>query len=310
MQNLTDLAYFVAVVTHQGFSPAARVLGLPKSSLSRRVARLEERLGVRLLERSTHRFAVTEPGEAFFRHAQAAMAEAEAAEDSVALLRAEPQGRVRCSCPDGLARGLTPVLSRFLIEHPRVRLQLLATNRRVDLIEEGVDIAIRVRERLDTDATLQMRQVGSSWAWLVAHPALLDRVGRPQRPADLRSLPTLGASEARSAESWTLTGPEGERETIDLEPRLATREFELLLQAALDGVGIGLLPDLLCTEAIREGRLERVLPEWSSAEGIIHLVFTTRRGLLPAVRALIDTLVAVLPTVIATGGKAPPCVAR
>ncbi|HEY4251762.1 MAG TPA: LysR substrate-binding domain-containing protein [Roseomonas sp.] len=307
MQNLNDLAYFVAVVAHQGFSPAARALGLPKSSLSRRVARLEERLGVRLLERSTHRFAVTEAGEAFHRHAQAAMAEAEAADDSVALLRAEPQGRVRCSCPDGLARGLAPVFSRFLADHPRVSLQLLATNRRVDLIEEGVDIAIRVRERLDTDATLQMRQVGSSWGWLVATPALLDRIGRPGLPADLRGLPTLGMSEQRSMVSWALTGPQGQRETIDIEPRLATGEFELLLQAALDGIGIGLLPDLLCTPALQEGRLERILPGWSSLEGIIHLVFTTRRGLLPAVRALIDTLVTTLPIAVAAGGRMPPC---
>jgi DNA-binding transcriptional LysR family regulator len=301
MQTLNDLAYFVAVVAHQGFSPAARALGLPKSSLSRRVARLEDRLGVRLLERSTHRFAVTAAGEAFHRHAQAALAEAAAAEESVALLRGTPQGQVRASCPVDMTRSLAPALARFLAAHPRVRLQLLSTNRRVDLIEEGVDVALRVRERFDTDAGLQMRQLGTSRSVLVAATGLLDGAGRPAAPEGLRALPLLGRSEARSPESWVLTGPEGRQAVVAVEPRLSSGAFDLLLQAALDGIGVGLLPEMLCAEAIRAGRLERVLPDWQGGDGVVHLVFTARRGLLPAVRALIDAIVQAIPGVIASG---------
>src|SRR5579862_7619316 len=147
MRDLNDLGLYAAVVTHGGFSAAARALGTPKSRLSRRVAALEAQLGVRLVERSTRRFSVTDTGQDVYRHARAALAEAEAIEEVAMRLKAEPQGLVRVSCPQGADRIMATALPDFLRQHPRLRVQVLVSNRRVDLIEEGIDVAIRVRDK-------------------------------------------------------------------------------------------------------------------------------------------------------------------
>lgn len=291
MPDLNDFFYFAAIVTHHGFAAAARALGVPKSSLSRRVARLEARLGVRLLERSSRRFGLTEIGEEFYHRCRAVLAEAEAAEDAVARVRAEPRGLVRASCPPGMVQGaFAAALPDFLAAHPHVRVQLLVTNRRVDLIEERVDIAIRVRSRLDTDADFQMRALGRARSLLAASPALLDRFGRPEAPADLVRLPTLGFDERPGGEVWLLHGPNGATASVAHESRLACTDFTVLMEAALAGTGIALLPESVVRGAILAGRLERVLPDWQGEEALVHLIFPPRRALLPAVRRFIDFL--------------------
>jgi DNA-binding transcriptional LysR family regulator len=293
---LNDLVYFAAVVAHRGFSPAARALGLPKSSLSRRVTRLEAQLGVRLLERSTRRFSVTELGQEFYSHCRAVIADAEAAEEVAARMHGEPTGHVRISCPPGLIHGaIARNLPGFLAAHPRLRLQIVVTNRRIDLIDEGVDIAIRVRTRLDTDADYQMKTFGQSRSLLVASPALLRRYGDPATPAALAGLPTLGMNSMLRRESWTLIGQDGAEETIEHEPVLACDDFAVLLEAALGGAGFALLPESVCGAAVGRGDLQRALPGWRGEAGILHLVFTSRRGLLPAVRACIDFLSRTIP---------------
>src|SRR5579863_7711526 len=155
MRDFNDLRFFAAVVQHRGFSAGARALGLPKSRVSRRVAVLEERLGVRLLDRTTRGVSLTDVGQQVFEHARAAVIEAEAAEEAALRMQLEPRGLVRMSFPLGLQSVIAEALPTFLAAHPRLRLQCVVTNRRVDLIHEGVDIAVRVRERLDTDAELQ-----------------------------------------------------------------------------------------------------------------------------------------------------------
>ncbi|MBC6981259.1 LysR family transcriptional regulator [Caulobacter sp. 17J80-11] len=290
MRDLNDLSFFVAVVTHRGFAPAARALNVPKSSLSRRVARLEERLGVRLLERSTRRFAVTEVGQEFYRRSRQVLEDADAAEEAVARVRAEPQGLVRASVPISFGPPLARALPTFMEAHPRLRLQIVQTNRRVDLIEEGVDVALRVRDRLDTDAAFQLKQLGRSRSFLVASRDFLDRHGRPSSVADLAGLPTLGQNEGPGPATWALSGPDGALQTLSHEPRLSCGDFAVLHQAALDGLGLALVPDIVACADLRDGRLEQVLPDWSGREGIVHLVFPSRRGLLPGVRAFIDFL--------------------
>jgi len=286
--DLNDLTFFAAVVANGGFSAAGRALDLPKSRISRRVAALEQRLGVRLVERSTRRFNVTEVGQDVYRHARAALAEAEAIEEVASRLRAEPQGLVRVSCPQGADRLLAAELPRFLDRHPKLRLQIIVSNRRVDLIEEAVDVAIRVRDKLDTDADLQVRIIGRTSPMLVATPAFLDTRGRPRTPAELAGYPTLSPTERPGLDRWTLVNEKGDEETVVHEPRLSSSEFSLLRQAALDGAGIAFLAEYACREPLVDGRLERVLPAWAGREGIFHLVFTSRRGLLPGVRAVID----------------------
>lgn len=298
MQDLNDLFYFSVVVEKNGFAAAGRALDIPKSRLSRRIAQLEERLGVRLLQRSTRRFAVTDAGQRFYRHCQAVIAEAQAAEEAVAELTAEPRGLVRVSCPVSITQNvMAQILPGFLEKYPHVKILMLSTNRRIDLINEGVDVALRVRVKLDTDVDLVVRTFGISHSLLVASPAYLDKHGRPQQPDDLAKLSTISIAE-KEWQSWELTGPEGRTFRFEQQPRLMCGDFPLTVAAAVQGLGVALLPESVCREAIAKGELEVLLPQWSPPQGIVHCVFPSRRGLLPAVRVLIDWLAEKLPEAI------------
>ncbi|MEN3346371.1 MAG: hypothetical protein V7632_6 [Bradyrhizobium sp.] len=288
MRDLNDLQFLVAVVANRGFSAAARGLGVPKSRVSRRVALLEERLGVRLLDRTTRGLSLTQVGQQVFEHARAAIIEAEAAEEAALRMQSEPRGLVRLSCPLGLQGAISGPLPGFLAAHPQLRIQCVATNRRVDLVQESVDVAIRVRERLDTDADLQVRRIGMSRRILVASPDLLATASAPQSPADLANFPVLHQEEQGAGASWQLTAESGETASVPVEPRLGTGSFDILIAAARQGAGIALLPETYCREAIVSGALVRVLPRWSGTDGILHLVFASRRGMLPSVRAVIE----------------------
>ena len=298
MQDLNDLYYFAAVVDHGGFAAAERALGIPKSRLSRRISALESELGVRLLQRSTRRFAVTDVGTSVHRHAQSMLAEAQAAREAVDRLSAEPRGVVRVSVPVGIAQQSMPLLlPDFLALYPQVRVQMHVSNRRVDVINEGFDVAIRVRNKLDDDGSLIMRSFGQIQELLVASPKYLDRAGRPQVPEDLVDHVTLTMSEDEVRQRWELQR-DGETRRIDLKPRVAGFDFPMLMALAKQGMGITLLPETLCAEAVRAGELEVVLPEWRLPQGIAHLVFASRRGLLPAVRVFIDHLADTLPPLL------------
>jgi DNA-binding transcriptional LysR family regulator len=288
MHDLNDLQFFAAVVGHRSFSAAARELGVPKSRVSRRVALLEERLGVRLIERSTRSLHVTEVGQQVYEHARAAIEEADAVEDAALRMRSEPRGLVRISCPHGLQEIVSQALPPFLAANPSLRVQVIMTNRRVDLIEEGVDIAIRIRERLDTDADVQLKKIGTSKRILVSAPQLLAEMGRPSAPADLKRFPLLHQQELPGPSAWTLTNRAGQRETIEFQARLASGDFGLLVAAACAGAGIALLPRENCSAELASGRLVHVLTPWGAPDGIVHLVFTSRRGMLPGVRAVVE----------------------
>jgi DNA-binding transcriptional LysR family regulator len=295
LQDLNDLYFFAAVVEHGGFSAAGRALGVPKSRLSKRIAQLEERLGVRLLQRTTRRFVVTEIGERFYGHCRAVLEEARAAQEAVDELRTEPRGVVRVSCPVPLAPLLAPLLPAFMLANPKVLVRLVATNRRIDLIGEGYDIAIRVREKLDSDATVVLRSFGQSRSLLVASPAFLDANGRPQSPDELAALPALSMAEHEGAQIWELIDAKGERRSIEVKPRLICGDFTVLAEAAAQDCGVALLPEDYCSGYIAQGRLEWVMPEWTTAQGTLHFIYPTRRGLLPAVRAFVDFLAENLP---------------
>lgn len=290
MQDLNDLNLFVAVVTHGGFSAAARALDAPKSKLSRRIAGLEDHLGVRLLERSTRRFQVTEVGEDVLRHARAAMEEAEAIDDIVLQCKAEPQGLVRVAAPPGVDRLISGSLPALLARHPKLRVQVIVSNRRVDLIEERVDVAVRVREVLDTDADLQMKVISRTAGILVASPELLAAYGTPASPAALCAYPTVSLSDASGPDRWVLQRGAGEEVEVVHEPRLSSSSPSIVRQAVEDGVGVAVLPEWSCRALLETGRLVRVLPDWVRRQGVIHMVFTSRRGLLPGVRAVLDFL--------------------
>ena len=296
MADLNDLRFFAAVVEHGGFSAAARALGAPKSRLSKRVALLEERLGVRLLQRTTRRFAITEVGERFYAHCRAMLEEAQAAQDAVDELRAEPRVIVRASCPVSFSQTvLAHVLPEFLAQYPKVQVRIVASNRRVDVINEGFDVAIRVRTKIDTDAALVLRSFGQSRVLLAANPKFLDEHGRPETPEQLESLPLLSQYEHDGAQVLELFDANGAKVSVEMRARMICGEFNVLYEAARRGMGVTALPEFVCAPAILRGELEVVLPAWSMPQGMAHFVYPSRRGLLPSVRAFVDFLAERLP---------------
>ncbi len=293
MQDLNDLYYFTKVVEHGGFAPAGRALGVPKSKLSRRIAALEQSLRVRLLQRSTRRFSVTEIGQEYHRHCLAMLVEAEAAQDVIDRVVAEPSGSLLLSCPTGLLHcRVSTMLGRFMTACPRVRIFVEATNRHVDVVDEGFDVALRVRFPPLEDSDLIARLLGHDAQHLIASPALLASTSTIVTPADLERLPSLDYGPAQRKHVWHLEGPDSTSADIRLEPRLVTDDLNTLRDAALAGVGAVLLPDMVVGGDIAQGRLQRVLPDWQATPGIIQAVFSSRRGLIPAVRRLIDFFVA------------------
>lgn len=291
MQDLNDLYYYVQVVEHGGFAPAGRALGVPKSKLSRRIALLEARLGVRLIQRSTRRFSVTEIGQRYYTHCKAMVVEAEAAREAIELTRSEPCGVVRMTCPVALLDArVGSMLAAFMARNPRVEIHLEATNRRVDVIGEGVDVAIRVRPPPLEDSDLVLRVLADRGQCLVASPALLERSGTPRVPADLTRLPSLDLGGPQQEHVWKLFGPEGAQVAIHHRPRFITRGMFALRAAAVAGVGVVQLPTMMVCDELARGELVRLVPDWAPRREIVHAVFASRRGLLPSVRALVEFL--------------------
>ncbi|MEW5964564.1 MAG: LysR substrate-binding domain-containing protein [Pseudomonadota bacterium] len=292
MQDLNDLYFFAQVVEHGGYAAAGRALGVPKSKLSRRILELEERLGVRLLQRSTRKLSVTEIGQEYYRHCVAMLVEAEAAQEAIDRSRSGPQGLIRVSCPPALVCfSIGPIIARFMGANPRVTVELESTSRRVDLIGEGIDVAIRVRFPPFEDSDLAMRVLGESPQRIVGSPQLVAGLPEPINPADLAALPSLGLGPLNREHVWHLSGPDEASVRIPHKPRLVTDDMSQLLYAAMEGVGVVQLPDIVADEAIASGALVNLLPGWTPAAGTVQAIFASRRGLLPSVRSLIDFLV-------------------
>ena len=297
MLNLNDLILFVRAVDAGGFAAAARRLGLPKSTISKRVAELEAALGARLIHRTSRSFVLTELGRDFYDHAQAAMIEAEAAEGVVRRRLAEPSGTVRitASVPTAQFRlaGLLPALARA---YPKIRLQLHVTDRFVDLVQEGFDIAVRSHFAPLPDSELLQRRMGVERIALVAAPDYLARRGVPRAAADLAGHDCVIAGPSAIGASWVLDGPEGQ-ETVAVSGRFAANEMQAVAAATLAGLGIGQLPDGIAGALVRDGRLRRVLPGHAAPVGGIHAVYPSGQHLSPLVRAFIELAAKRLATV-------------
>lgn len=291
MQDLNDLLYFAEVVDRGGFAAAGRSLGLPKSKLSRRIADLEARLGVRLLQRTTRKLSLTAVGEQLHRHCVALRENAQAADNVVALAVSEPSGLLRIACPVTLAQTTVgPLLPLFLERYPRVRVEMRVSNRVVDLVDEGVDVALRVRQTLDDSGSLVVKQLALSHTVMVASPAQLARQGTPDSLEALQTMDTVSMSAHDGLASWTLVGPDGQTRQFSHRPRVVADDLLSLQYAVRQGTGIGMLPDYLCRDDLRQGHLQQLLPGWATPPGIFHAVFPSRRGLVPSVRAFLDLL--------------------
>lgn len=291
MQDLNDLYYYVQVVDHGGFAPAGRALGMPKSKLSRRVTMLEGRLGVRLIQRSTRSFSVTEVGQVYYTRCKAMLVEAEAAQTVIDMTHAEPCGTVYLSCPIALLQArVGAMLIAFAVKYPNVNVQLTGMNRPVDVVAEGLDIALRVRPLPLEDSDLVLRVLAYSNQCLVASPSLIERQGVPNAPADLSQWPSLGYGPPVQGHAWNLLGPNGAQAALRHAPRFVTTDMITLRRAAVAGVGVVQLPVLMAQDRLADGTLVRLLPDWAPRREVIHAVFPSRRGLIPSVRSLIDHL--------------------
>ncbi|MGH8349859.1 MAG: LysR family transcriptional regulator [Pseudomonas sp.] len=291
VEDLNTLYYFTQVVEHHGFAAAGRALDMPKSKLSRRIAELEERLGVRLLHRTSRHCSLTEIGQAYYQRCLAMRVEAESAAELIERNRSEPQGLVRVSCPTALLNSwVGPMLTRYMLKYPLVELFIESTNRRVDLIHEGFDIALRVRFPPLENTDMVMKVLGNSTQSVVGSPAFLSRLPTPASPADLSGLPSLHWGAAQREYQWELFGADGSTAMIRHAPRMVTDDLLALRHAAAAGIGIVHLPSVVVRDEIAAGQLVELVPGWAPKSGVIHAIFPSRRGLLPSVRTLIDFL--------------------
>jgi DNA-binding transcriptional LysR family regulator len=282
--DLDEILVFTRVVQGGSFTAAAKALRMPKSTVSRKVSELEARVGARLLQRTTRTLSLTDVGRVYYEHCVRIVAEIEEAQLAVAQLESTPRGLLRVTVPLGLAI-LGPILAEYLARYPDVRIELLCTDRRVDLIEERFDLALRAGET--PDSSLIARRLGQIRRRLVAAPQVAKKLGKPRELADLETKPCLAFAPEGS--TWELErGAKTAKVTV--QPRLVVNDYDMLKSVARAGFGIALLPEHLCADDLREGRLVPVLDSWSAPEVPVFALYPSARHLSPAVTALLELL--------------------
>lgn len=290
MADLNEMLIFAAVGSHGGFIAAARALGIPKATVSRKVQDLERRLGARLLQRTTRRMTLTEAGEAFLEYCARVQSEIENAEIAVSRMRAAPRGLLRVSAPFTLGNLLLlPALPEFLARYPDVSVALTMRNDFEDLIKQGVDVALTALPIPDSSYTAML--LGKARFKLYASPGYLARRGKPQAPRDLADHATLlfGPLTRPGHHVWILESG-GRRFTAALRPVLICNDMTPLLRALHAGAGITMTSEALAQEDVSAGRLVPVLPDWSGPLIEARAVYASRKGLLPRVRVFLDFL--------------------
>lgn len=290
IDHASEMAAFVRVVESNGFSAAAPALGLTPSAVSKLVTRLETRLGVRLLQRTTRALHLTQEGEIFFAAARRIVSEIDALENQIAGQSGTPSGVLRVTASLAFStHQLAPVLSEFLARHPLVQFELLPTDRVIDMVEEGIDVAIRIGRLADT--SFMARKIGEDKRLICAAPSYLARHGTPQRPADLARHNCLVSRDRTHLNRWPFK-IDGQMAEIEVSGRVAVTEGETQMQLALQGIGIVRLTRLTLAQAIREGTLVPLLGDFSADEAVpIHAVYPHRRHLASKVPAFVNFLI-------------------
>jgi DNA-binding transcriptional LysR family regulator len=285
---------FARVAEAQSFTAAARSLQLPKSSVSRAVSRLEEQLGVRLLERTTRKLHLTDVGRAYYESAVRGLHEIDDAERKVAELQGEPRGLVRVTAPVDLDdHHLAKVVLDFVRKYPRIHLETSFSNRHVDLVAEGFDVAVRAGKL--QDSSLVARRLGESDAWLFASPGYLARRGRPRTVAALAQHDCVLFRSRNETATWSLEGPRG-TETVEVRGSLHTDDFAFVRELLLGDAGIGLMPSMAGKAELETKRLKRVLPDYASRGASIYVVVPSAKHLPRRVSLFRDFLIAAFPT--------------
>ena len=290
MMDLNELVVFAKVAETRSFTAAAAELGLPKSTVSRKIAQLEERLGARLLQRTTRKLALTEVGAAYFERCTRIVADITAADRIVTDAQATPRGLVRVSAPVDLASTfLGEVLADFSRAYPEILLELDATDRIVDLIDDGIDVGIRVGPL--PESSLVARRLAPLCAFAVASPAYLAKAGTPTTAAEFATHPAAMFLPNGRRAPWSVAAPDGEVAEVG-EVRLGSSSMLAVVQATLAGAGVSVLPDFYVARHITQGRLTRLLPTFVGDRRELFAVYPSTRNLAPRVRAFIDHLVA------------------
>ena len=284
--DLNEIVVFAKVVEAGSFVGAARELSMPKSTVSRKVSELEERLGARLLQRTTRQLSLTDAGRAYYRHAARVLLELGEAERAVTRMQEVPRGLLRVTTPINVGY-LGQLFTTFLDQFPEVTLEMVCTQRVIDLVEEGFDVSVRIG-RL-ADSSLIARYLGAEQSHLVASPAFLQKHAPPKQPADLAKLPVLAFGAVPDPTTWQLVRGE-ERAKVSVEPRFIVNDFDLVYRAVIDGIGIALVPGHVANDDLGKGRLVRVLPEWCTPLVQYHAVYPSTRHLSPKVKAFVDHL--------------------
>ncbi len=297
--DLNDYVYFFHVVEQRGFAPAGRALGIPKSRLSRHIQQLEARLEARLIQRTSRQFAITDAGAEFFRHAKAVVEEVHAAETAIKRRSEALSGKIRLSCSVGVAQfALETLVTDFLRQHPKVEIGQLVTNELVNLIEEGVDLAIRGHvENLPDSSLIQKKVAQVEWR-LFASPRYTEEFGEPAAPRDLEGHSGLCLGWRTDIGRWTLNANEKEAAVIQFVPRLSSDDMVTLKEACAAGLGIVSLPAYVCANDVKIGRLTEILQGWVSGDATLSLLQPSRKGAPPAVSAFVEHITQHLPELV------------
>ena len=284
--DLNQSAIFVRVVQAGSFSAAARQLSMPKSTVSRKVSELEQRLGARLLQRTTRKLGLTDAGRTYYERTARIVGEIGEAEDAVGRMQAAPRGLLRVTAPLGF-RALGPIVADYLEKYGDVQVDLVCTDRRVDLVEERFDVAMRAGSL--QDSTLVGRKLGTLKSVLVAAPSYCKAHGTPRTPADLQKHVCITFGVGATPNVWNLAA-DGKQAVVRVSPRLSVNDMDIMRDSALAGIGIAWLGEFICAEDIRKRRLRHVLPDWHSAEIPLHALYPTTRQLSPKVITFVDHL--------------------
>jgi DNA-binding transcriptional LysR family regulator len=288
MDKYQEMRVFAAVVDAGSFVAAADGLGMSKAAVSRYVSELEQRLGARLMHRTTRKLSLTQEGELFLARCRDILASIEESESEISTRSGTASGLLKVSVPVSFGiKHLAPLWSEFLEAHPRVSLDVQLADRVVDLVDEGFDLAVRIA-RLP-DSSLVSRRLASTRLVLCAAPKYLKRRGAPQHPSELARLDVVGYSLLAMGDQWQFTGPDG-TVTVKVRPRLWTNNGDTCVAACVRGTGIELQPTFLIARELASGRLIEVLPQYRSIELGIYAVYPTRKFVLPKARALLEFL--------------------
>lgn len=281
--DLNEIAVFTTVVKAGSFTAAAKELGMPKSTVSRKVSDLEERLDARLLQRTTRKLSLTDAGRTYFDYGVRIVNEIEAAENAVSSLQDKPRGLLRISIGPS-SQWLSTIIVDYMKRNPEVQLEVLATGRNVDLVEERFDVAIRAGAL--ADSSLVARRLGSSASFFVATPAYLKKRKRPRTPDDLTEHDCILFGTGSSIELRLESGDD--RANVHISPRMIVSDFDILHDAVTGGLGIGLLPEFRCMEDLRAKRLEIVLRGWAPPAVPVHVVYPTARHVSAKVKSFVE----------------------